>query len=240
MEIQNILLSIGFNRKEVQVYLAALELAEATITDIAQKAKIPRTTAYGIITSLSKQGLISFNIKKRRKYFFAENPMRLLTMLNERERLLKEAMPRLRSIHNIYEAKPRIKFYEGKEGVKTILEDIIRTKKDFRAITSISDMNKAFGISFPAFIEERIKNKINVKLLTVKDADSLKFAKKDKKEFRQTKFVPKEFSFHNANFIYGDKIAVVSVGKQFVMGVVIEDADIVCTQKMMFDIVWSK
>ena len=40
MKPQEILFSVGFNKKEAQVYLAALELGGATITDIAQKANM--------------------------------------------------------------------------------------------------------------------------------------------------------------------------------------------------------
>lgn len=240
MDLQNTLLNIGFNKKEAQVYLAALELGGATITDIAQKAGLPRTTSYGIIKMLSQKGLLSFNIKKRRKYFFAEDPIRLLNITQEQERLLKEALPRLESINNISIAKPKIKFYEGKEGVKTILEDILKTRKDFSAITSIKDMMRMFKDYFPHFIRERVARKIYVKLLSNRTPESLKLAKKDKQEFRQTKFVPQEFPFHTANFIYGNKIAILSVKKRPIIGIVIEDSDIVYTQNMIFEIIWSK
>lgn len=240
MDLQNTLLNIGFNKKEAQVYLAALELGGATITDIAQKAGLPRTTSYGIIKMLSQKGLLSFNIKKRRKYFFAEDPVRLLNITQEQERLLKEALPRLESISNISITKPKIKFYEGKEGIKTILEDILKTRKDFLAITSIKDMMQMFKDYFPRFIQERIIRKIHVRLLTNRTPESLRLAKKDRREFRQTKFVPREFSFHTANFIYGNKVAILSVKKRPIVGIVIEDSDIIYTQNMIFEIIWSK
>ena len=238
MKPQEILFSVGFNKKEAQVYLAALELGGATITDIAQKAGLPRTTSYGIIKILSQKGLASFNVLKKRKYFFAEDPKRLLSIARERGRILEEAMPSLQSIYNVSEAKPKVKFYEGKDGIKTILEDILKSRKDFLAITSIEDMLSVFNNSFPRFIEERINHKINVKLLTNHSLSALELAKKDKTEFRQTKFVPKEFSFHTATFIYGDKIAIISVNKKPIIGIVIEDSNIVYTQKMLFEIIW--
>lgn len=240
MKPQEILSNIGFNKKEAQVYLAALELGGATITDIAQKAGLPRTTSYGIIKILAHKGLVSFNVKKKRKYFFAEDPKRLLSIAQERERVLREAMPDLQSIYNVSEIKPKIKFYEGKEGIKTILEDILKSKKDFLAITSIEDMLKVFNDSFPRFIEERANRKINVKLLTNRAPAALALAEKDKMEFRQTKFVPKEFSFHTAMFIYGDKLAVISVNKKPIIGIVIEDTNIVYTQRMLFEIIWAR
>lgn len=240
MEFQEILLNIGFNKKEAQVYLSALELGGATITDIAQKAGLPRTTSYGIIKILSQRGLVSFNVLKKRKYFFAEDPKRLLSIMRENESILEEVMPNLQSIYNISESKPKVKFYEGKDGIKTILEDILKSKKDFLAITSIEDMLKVFSDSFPRFIEERVSHKINVKLLTNRVPVALALAEKDKMEFRQTKFVPKEFSFHTAMFIYGDKLAIISVNKKPIIGIVIEDMNIAYTQKMLFEMVWER
>lgn len=239
MEPQEILFSVGFNKKEAQVYLAALELGGATITDIAQKAGLPRTTSYGIIKILSQKGLVSFNVKKKRKYFFAEDPKRLLSIAQERGRILEEAMPNLQSIYNVSEVKPKVKFYEGKNGIKSILEDILKLKKDFFAITAIEDMLKVFDNYFPHFIKERVNCKINVKLLTNRSPVALTLAQKDKMEFRQTKFVPEGFFFHTAMFIYGDKLAMISVNKKPVIGIVIEDANIVYTQKMLFEIIWG-
>lgn len=236
----NTLFSIGFTKKEAAVYLAALELGEATITDIAEKAGLPRTTSYGFIKILSAKGLLSFSIKKRRKYFFAEDPVRLSNINQERERLLKEALPSLRSIYNVSETKPKIRFYEGREGIKTILEDILKSKKDFLAITSIKDMMRVFRDYFPHFIEVRAKRKIHVNLLTNKTPESLKLAQEDKKKFRETKFVPRNFSFHTANFIYGNKIAIISVKKQPAIGIIIEDPDITYTFKMLFEIIWNQ
>lgn len=240
MEPRDVLLNLGFNKKEAQVYLAALELGEATITDIAQKANLPRTTSYGIITSLSQKGLISFNVKKRRKYFFGENPARLLNIVRERERLLRESMPSLQLIHNSSSAKPKIRFYEGEGGIKSILEDILKTKKSLLAITAVQDMMKIFKDYFPYFIESRARRKIKVKLLTKKTSESIDLAKRDKEELRQTKFVSTKFSFHTANFIYGNKVAIISIKKQPIIGIVIEDSDIVNTQKMLFEIIWGK
>lgn len=240
MEPRDVLLNLGFNKKEAQVYLAALELGESTITDIAQKAGLPRTTSYSIITSLSQKGLLSFNVRKRRKYFFGEDPMRLLNIIRERERLLKESMPSLRLIHNSSNAKPKIKFYEGGEGIKSILEDILKTKQPILAITAVQDMMKIFKDYFPYFIKSRARRKIKIKLLTKKTPESIYLAKRDREELRQTKFVPAKFSFHTANFIYGNKVATISIKKQPIIGIVIEDSDIADTHRMLFEIIWDK
>lgn len=228
----------GLTKKEITTYLACLELGEAIIPEIAKKANIPRTTVYGIMNSLIKNGLVSFLIKGKKKYFIAESPEKLLNFAQERTKDIKEIMPRLKSLYNTSGPKPKIRFYEGKEGIKIILNDILDYKRHFLATTSIEDMNKLARDYFYDFIKKRIRNNLKVKLLTNCSPGALKLKKTDEHELRETQCVPAEYHFKTANFIYGDRIAILSLGKN-PMGIIIEDHSIAETQKMYFEIAWQ-
>ena len=58
---------IGFSDKEAAVYLAGLELGQATILEIAKKAKIKRPTAYVIVEGFIERGLASSFEKGKKK-----------------------------------------------------------------------------------------------------------------------------------------------------------------------------
>ncbi len=98
MQIQKVIEGLGFSAKEAKVYLAALSLGECYISDIAEKAKLPRTSAEAIVEKLYKNGLMNFYVMRRYKYWIAENPERLLANLKMREATMEEAMPRLIAI----------------------------------------------------------------------------------------------------------------------------------------------
>jgi len=52
------------------------------------------------------------------------------------------------------------------------------------------------------------------------------------------KFLPKSLNFTTATNIYGNKVAIISLEKE-PLGVVIENEDIVKTQKVLFNLLWK-
>lgn len=238
MHIRNALKDIGLSEKEADTYLALLKIGEGNISDIAKTVSIPRTTIYLILKSLQKRGLINFYLKKKRKYFVAENPDKLLYLVKRQEQNLEEIIPQIKAHHYSSVVKPRIKFFEGKEGVKTIFNDILDEKRPFLAITSIDDMETIARDYFEEFVHQRIRQNLKVKLLTNKTEESTRFKAADTKEIRETRFVPKEYAFHTANYIYGNKFAIMLL-KDYPVAILIEDEAVAKTAEMQFEIMWK-
>lgn len=95
MHVQRAIEQLGYTPKEAKVYLAALSLGEAHISDIAEKVKMPRTSTQVIMDKLHRDGLVNFYVQRRYKYWVAENPERLLATMEKRERAMREALPSL-------------------------------------------------------------------------------------------------------------------------------------------------
>lgn len=95
MQVQKVIEALGYTPKEAGVYLAALALGEAHISDIATKVKLPRTSAQAIVDRLHADGLMNFYVMCRYKYWVAENPQRLLKTLEERQQVVVGALPQL-------------------------------------------------------------------------------------------------------------------------------------------------
>lgn len=95
MNTQKVIELLGFSPKEAKVYLAALSLGEAHISDIATKVKLPVSSTQIIADKLHDNGLMNFYVMRRYKYWVAENPEHLLVTLRNREKLVQEAMPEL-------------------------------------------------------------------------------------------------------------------------------------------------
>src|SRR5579872_5133321 len=106
MHLRAVVEQLGYSPHEVAVYLAALELGGSTVTEIATKAKLPRTTANLVIRSLNKKGLMNAFIAKRRKLWAAENPERLMIAVKESEAALKIVLPELQSLRHETGVKP--------------------------------------------------------------------------------------------------------------------------------------
>src|SRR3989338_1158855 len=125
MDIKLVLGELGIHKTKADVYLAALELGRAKVRTIADKAGVPRTTANEILEHLAHRGLIRKIQRGRTLIFEAEPPIQLKLLLKEQEHKLDEALPELKLLFNSAGFRPRIKFYEGVEGMKEVFKDTL-------------------------------------------------------------------------------------------------------------------
>ena len=87
---------------------------------------------YDVLNSLLKKGVVAYVIKNGKKSFRAADPEKMIDYLNTQEKDLEETkniitsiLPQLKPV-KIDAQKPVIEIYEGKEGMKTILEMSVR------------------------------------------------------------------------------------------------------------------
>ena len=122
MEIKHFLAQFDLTGKKAYVYLAILELGSGTVIEIAKKAEVKRTTVYDILLDLEKTGLIYQTTKESKRLFVAEDPEKLKKKLEEKERMLDEMLPQLRSFYNLKGIKPKIKFLDIKSNAQPSFE----------------------------------------------------------------------------------------------------------------------
>ncbi|MBU1348882.1 helix-turn-helix domain-containing protein [Patescibacteria group bacterium] len=123
-DLKSKLLELGLSDKESSTYLAMLELGPASVQDIAKKAGVNRATAYVMLESLKRRGLMSSVERGKKNLFTPESPERLLStvahelqIVEERKARLSSAMPQFMALFNAVEDKPKVRFFEGDEGV---------------------------------------------------------------------------------------------------------------------------
>ena len=242
MHIQKLIEQFGYTPNEAKVYLAALNLGEATVSEISEKVKMPRTSVQIIANSLHKEGLINFYVKRRYKYWIAESPEKFLTRLREQEAALRAVLPELQAIRrNKGDSKPTVKVFIGEEEIKLILDNIIATKHHFLVISAWDDWVDFFGSEYVNdFINLRKSHFLKVRLLVAKRPDAIIMKEKDEKELRETRFLPEDARINNMNFIYANKVALISLDKRRPTGVLIEDKDITNTMTVFFECLWKQ
>jgi HTH-type transcriptional regulator, sugar sensing transcriptional regulator len=240
MDVKRALENMGLTKAEIETYLASLELGECTISDMAKAVHLPRSSCYNTLEHLIALGLINVLKVGSRKVYKAGDPEKLLVILRERENAIKEVVPRLKLRYGIHSRKPGLYFYDGKESIRAIFDDILEKQYPLYAITSINDALDVLGEDFRDFMEKRHKKQLRVKLLTSQSEEGRQLKKKDDLEFRQTKFLPSSFSFATANFIYGDRMAIISTKAKNPFGLIMEDPDIAQTYRDLFEIIWKQ
>lgn len=222
------LASLGLNEKEIAIYVSNLRLGSALVQDIAKSAKLNRTSAYDILSSLEKKGFVSYTIQSGKRYYQSTDPSKIFDLLKEKENLVKKALPELKSIKESVAKKPSVEVYVGKEGLKSIFEDILRNSKSFSCIASKKHLFKLFKYYFPHFVKRRIKKGIQVRILSNEPPYDKKAPYKLIKKGIKT-----------ATWIYNGKIAMVSLEEKEPIGILIDEKNFYETQKAMFDLLWE-
>lgn len=121
---------LGLRKKEVDVYLAGLELGPTSVKKIAEQAGISRPTTYNIIEDLEQQELFTEQKQDKEKYYVAQSPDHLLGVLRtkkkeleEKEREFVRIISALKSKY-FSEGKGEIKTYQGEAGLKALEEEL--------------------------------------------------------------------------------------------------------------------
>src|SRR3989339_1834872 len=128
-EIINQIREAGLEPKEAKIYLAVLELGKATITDVAKKSKVKRTTIYEYLDNLVEMGLVGKTVKGKRIFYIAEDPKKLIYILENKKKKVALALPALQEIFSASFSRPKVRFYEGIEGMRNIYNEMTKTSQ---------------------------------------------------------------------------------------------------------------
>lgn len=233
----------GLTDREVRIYLALLELGEALASKIAEKTNTPRTLVYDILENLVGNGIVSYVIKAGKKYFFALDPNSLIEVLKnqeeEKENLLKQALPELLTLKNKkLEEKPKVEVYEGKDGVKTVFNDVLKVGKEFLCFGSTGISPEIIPYELTHFHKERIKRKIPWRAIYNDDKLGRKRGEEASKwRYSQVRYMEK--TSPTTTYCYGNKVAIVLWIKERLLAIMIEDKIIAKSFKEFFEVLWK-
>jgi sugar-specific transcriptional regulator TrmB len=108
-----------------------------------------RSTAYVVLGFLIKRGFVSISDIKSVRLYTPASPDRLVRLAqesankhNELVGITKTLLPKLKSMQNKTEQKPRVQFFDGDEGIKAVQQEVVRSKG---IIMMIHDQSKDRG-----------------------------------------------------------------------------------------------
>jgi hypothetical protein len=117
----------------------------------------------------------------------------------------------------------------------------LNEKKGLSAFSNTHYVFNVLPFFVPHFIQNRIKNKISIRLLNEKTEESVNLMKKkDKSEMRETRFIQELVEIPITEYIYGDKVAVLSTKKEDAFGIIIRNREFVKEQRILFELLWKK
>lgn len=227
--------------KESTTYLAILELGETTIQRISQKTQIKRTTLYDVIESLKKMGLISVTKKGKKNIYYAEDPRKIEDNLENKKREYLKILPEILSITNLIDKKPKIRFFEGINGIKEVYKDTLNYPKSETLAWLSFDAVNHFDIEY--LWKDYVKKRIEKKIWQRSIAPNNKYLKNvktfDQEHLRQTRLIDHEqFPIEVEINLYGKRNIGIMAFKEEI-GLIIESQKIYNTLKSIFELNWK-
>lgn len=124
------LMDFGLGEKEAEVYLALLELELGSVGEIAKATNINRSSIYVVLEALKKKGLVSMSDDKKVQKYIAISPDALFQEAKDQAKKaedirvkISEIIPKLKALNKGIKPKPKVRVFEGEQGILAALED---------------------------------------------------------------------------------------------------------------------
>ncbi|MFH1439985.1 MAG: helix-turn-helix domain-containing protein [Candidatus Woesearchaeota archaeon] len=243
--IKETLKRLGMTKNEIEIYMTLLNSGELSVNEIGSKSGLHRQVCYDALDRLLDKGFVSFILKNSKKYFKPLNPEKILDYLDEKKDEINSILPELNNIYMKDSEETNVEVIKGKNVLRTIYNDIIKTIKEIKHIkkNNHNDM-LAMGIEETKFLEfdeigikqyiDRLKkNKLKEKLLAKESATV--FFEGSQSEYR---LIPDHMFNPNPTHIYGDKIAIMIWGTP-TYGIIIKNKQIADANRKYFQMLWK-
>ena len=252
--IRDLLTDIGLTENEATMYVALLRHGQQPITLLSEKAGLNRGLGYVILHALLQKGLATKVTRGKVQYFAPVDPKELVTYLEHRKKdiegkqeKVQSMLGQLAAIVNPLTAKPKIKFFDGPEGARTVLDSILTSgEKTLRAHLSITDAIAFVGAdALHSFMTRLRKKGYTLRAIRTREKDKQALAADPRmknlgtntKERRTIRYAPEDLAFPMTMFLFDNTLALLS-SKSENFALVIESTEFASMQKKLFDLLW--
>ena len=239
--VRPLLLRLGLEEPEIDVYLALLPMKSAKASAIASRAGQSRSHTYLLLRSLMERGLVSQVNRGGVLHFVAESTDSLLTLAEDRARemtetgkLLEGTIPLLNSLSSPINREPRVTLLHGFDGMKQIYREIFR--HPFCSFFNPEPMYAAFGknVVFHLASGGRLEGR---DLLVDNEAAQRYIGEVEQHEGYEIRLLPKGTVFPTDTMVYGDVIALFAYDEKNTI-VRIENHNMADSFRTWFDVIW--
>jgi sugar-specific transcriptional regulator TrmB len=244
------IIEFGLSEKETLIYLTLTELQRGTATEIAEKSSTNRSSAYVVLESLKRKGLINTSEDKKVQTYLAIPPETLFEQAQSRtqkareiEQKIREIIPELKALHKDTKQKPKVRVFEGKQGFASALNDSLDNKtKLMRECSSSKNIFQVTPDGLTHYIQKRIELGIRMNGIHPDDKTEKMISRKWPKIDTLGKSIfipPRKYKFPADIMIYDDKICYLSPDKRG-FAIIIESKEMAEVMKNIFDLAYKE
>lgn len=238
------LVKLGLTEEEAKIYLSCLEIGGGAVSTIAKKAEVNRVTCYHTLDNLLKKGYLSQYNKNGIRCFSPEPPEQLLKIAEEQVNITKGLIPQLASLTSTLAFKPKVRFYEGREGVEKVFLESLEAKKEILGYTNLKRVIEFFPAFFKKYTHDKMEKGIKTRYLSPKTVESVHvidpyLPANYNQDLLEIFLVNKDqFPFDNEILIFEHLVCIVSLEPSELLGLIVESSTFARTMKAIFDLAW--
>lgn len=242
-----LLTQIGLSAKEAEIYEIMLKLDKVPANKVLPQTSLKRTTVYSILEELAYKGLIEKDEAGTIIKFRAKHPYALKEYMESQISNIKTAsskldavLPEFIGIYQQAQNMPGIKFYEGREGIKKVLNDSLTTQGEICTYVDIESLMKYIPDINNEYAQKREKLGIKKRGLIIDTPAARKYLTNYYTQVTDSKLMPaKPLPFKTIMQIYDNKVSYITLDEKFMVGVIINDQHIYEMHHYLFNHLWE-
>ena len=245
-----ILIQAGLEPNQATVYGVLLKIGPSTARKIALNTPFKRPLTYNILEELQDKGLVAKKEDPGKVAIFEPvHPTKLNELVEQHiqrdrqvQKQLETIMGQLVSSYNLISGKPGVRFFEGLEGVKRVLEDSLTSKTEIYTYADIEAINKYIADINKSYVARREKLDIKKRGIVIDTPFARNYLSNYHKTVTETKLIKSGDAppFQTIMQIYDGKISYITLEPNKMISVIVEDRHIYEMHRYLFEFTWDK
>ncbi len=229
---KEILKQIGLLDGEIEVYLCLLRIGSSLVSRINKETGLHRTHIYDLLEKLKEKGLVSTFIQSGKKYFKPAPPSKILQYLDEKRETVQTILSDLEQLTKLPREETQVELFKGKEGLKTVLQGVLNTGKDYCVVGSIKQFETILQFALPQFLKKIEKLDVKERILCDKQEKIFKI------KTGTYRYLKSEYLSPSSFWVYGNKVAIFVWNPPYFV-IVIDNEDVAETYQNYFEFFWN-
>lgn len=244
------LIEFGLSTLEARIYLYLLNKQPQSIVEISQSTHLPRTSIYDNIVKLLERGLVEKHILYKTQKFesfpisilqsIIDKEKSKIEKLEEQYKLLEKNLP----LSLLPNASTQVRYYHGQQGFMQMMWNSLQAEREMLGY-SVFGRKEVVGDKFnKRWTDEIVKKKIIDRVITNPTKEVVELLSRpieiSSRQYQHTRFIDKNRLYVSGDTsIYNNVFAITYWKQGEVVGVEIENAEFVKTQKTIFEEMWK-
>lgn len=244
---KNIFLKAGLSPTQALILEYLYTKNEDKASNIAKAIKKSRAIVYKDLDELVDIKVIEkFDKANQVSLFKIGHPSQMEKFFDNKERQIKKDrelfnnyLPDMISAYNLMSNKPGVRYYEGMEGIKKVINDTFSATETIYTYADIETINKYLKDINEEYTKKRDTRNLKKKIIFSDTPYTRDTLKNYHTKTTESRIIHDLTNFYTVVQIYDNKISYVTVSDDVKIGIIIENKEIYKTNRVLFEAAWK-